>query len=548
MSEIRYLFRFRDLVASTIEEHQRVIKEQGACWWGWWKRPSEDSRSDIWNELEKITSTGESVEVGLFDSGGGKIYRAKVTGVVRPTESSAENTIKLLGDELKLVPPYYRDSPFSRAWMKITEIEGEPIEFFGLFSFAEAPKLPNYAGTTLDRFKGKRISGAEELRGMDTTIWRIRSSLPTDSSEQILLTVQAISEPISAEVISCKSDKILHLTDIHFAAGKNREQHVWRYDSELESARPTMVHAVTSELNDKKIGLVIISGDFTFIGSDEEFEEARTSISHLLGILDLSTDHLILVPGNHDIQWTTNEVYDHNAIVVEAPPRAKSNYEKFYRALMRHDPSKHLAMGRRFAVPCGITLEVCALNSSSLETGSHFLAGMGRIEEGAFADVAKGIGWGASRTLALRLLVIHHHLALTEDLEAADGYGKGYGLAVDAVRIQRLAARKGVHLALHGHKHRSFIWRSTIYELPEHTQTQYRLGELSIIGGGSVGSRETDGFSNYFNIISLDTGVVRLEIFRSMNRGSFGLIQEWSAQLSIEGGEGLRLGEWEKVR
>src|SRR5215471_18560971 len=109
-------------------------------------------------------------------------------------------------------------------------------------------------------------------------------------------------------------------------------------------------------------------------------------------------------------------------------------------------------MGRRFALPSGLIIEVCGINSSSLETGKNFLAGMGRIDEGAFAEVAQRLGWTTAETLALRLLIIHHHLALTEDLEPAEGYGKGYGLAVDAVRIQRMAAQYGVHLALHGHK------------------------------------------------------------------------------------------------
>jgi hypothetical protein len=76
MSEIRLLFRFRDLVAPTIEEHQRVIRERGWCWWGWWKRPSEDSRSDIWDDLAQQTSAGQTVEVGLFDSGSGSVYRS----------------------------------------------------------------------------------------------------------------------------------------------------------------------------------------------------------------------------------------------------------------------------------------------------------------------------------------------------------------------------------------------------------------------------------------------------------------------------------------
>ncbi len=308
-----------------------------------------------------------------------------------------------------------------------------------------------------------------------------------------------------------------------------------------------MVEAIASALDNRKIGLVIISGDFTFVGSQTEYNEATTAIRRLLGILDLSPDYLIIVPGNHDMRWSTDATYDYDAKVSQAPPQAKANYEQFYRGLMRHEPGRHLSMGRPFALPCGHMVEICALNSSSLEQGKNFLAGMGKIDEAAFAEAAQALGWNAKQSAALRLLVVHHHLALTEDLEPAESYGKGYGLAVDAVRVQRMAANKGVHLALHGHKHRSFIWRSTVYELPEFAHTEYRLGELSIIGGGSCGSIETEAFSNYFNLIALEPGSLSLDIFRSRQRGAFEVISEWRAGLSLEEG-GLKLAEWSKIR
>jgi 3',5'-cyclic AMP phosphodiesterase CpdA len=546
VSDIHYLFRFRDLVAKTIEEHRKVILEQKWCWWGWWKRPSEDSRSDIWSGLAEETKGGTSVEIALFDSGSGKVYRAKVSGVIEP---SSDGMVRVPDDQTSHIPSYYRESPFSRAWIKITDIDPKPIDFFGHYSFTEAPTLPTYTQATLKRFVDKRITSADELTGMDTTIWRIRPSKPSDPSEQILLSVRALSEPVSTEVVKCKSDDILHLTDVHFAGVENRDQHVWRYESE-GGARHTMVDAIATALGNRKIGLLIISGDFAFIGSTAEFDEAKTAVLRLLGILDLSVDHLIIVPGNHDIQWTTNKVYDPNAPVKvetpEAPEAAKANYAAFYRSLMRHEPNKTLSMGRRFALPCGLTIEICALNSSSLETGKKFLAGMGRIDEGAFADVAQMLGWTTASTLALRVLVIHHHLALTEDLEPEQGYGLGYGLAVDAVRVQRMAASKGVHLALHGHKHRSFIWRSSVYELPERAQLRYQLGELSIVGGGSGGSKETDGFSNYFNVIGVRPSELALEIFRSINTGAFEVFSKWNAELTLKKAEGLKLADWTK--
>jgi hypothetical protein len=223
MSEIRFLFRFRDLVAPTIKEHQRVINQLGWCWWGWWKRPSEDGRSDIWNDLATQTAGGKRVPVGLFDSGSGNVYETLVADVIKPsgaTGSAAEDTIRVPPEESEHVPPYYRESPFSRAWIKITRIEPRPIDFFGKYSFAEAPKLPNYSESLLRRFANKKIANAEELRGMDTTIWRIRPSLPADASEQILLSVQALTDSVSVDVVRCKADAILHLTDLHLSYGR----------------------------------------------------------------------------------------------------------------------------------------------------------------------------------------------------------------------------------------------------------------------------------------------------------------------------------------
>lgn len=204
-------------------------------------------------------------------------------------------------------------------------------------------------------------------------------------------------------------------------------------------------------------------------------------------------------------------------------------------------------MGRRYLLPNGMAIEICALNSSSLETGRQFLAGVGRVNEAAMEDVAVALGWKntSAESMALRLLMIHHHLALTEDLEPAAGYGRGFGLALDAVRVQRMAAKYGVQLAIHGHKHRSFLWRSSVFELPEHSQTKYFLGDLAIAGGGSAGSIETEGNSNYFNLMNFDSKAVKLSIYRAIKCGQFERIQDWEAPLSMGERKGkLSLGTW----
>ena len=195
-------------------------------------------------------------------------------------------------------------------------------------------------------------------------------------------------------------------------------------------------------------------------------------------------------------------------------------------------------------LPPGIVLDICALNSSSLEQGKNFLAGMGRVQESSFLDVVNELGWHESPGLALRLLALHHHLVPTEDLEVPGEYAKGFGMAIDAPRIQRLAARYGVQLALHGHKHRLFVWHSSIYELPEEAQPRWYQGGLSIVGGGSAGSPETDGGKNYFNLIDVKSDGVTLQAYRSKKLTTFEpLNNSWTARLSLRD-DRLTLEPW----
>jgi hypothetical protein len=548
--EIHFLFRFRDLVADTLEEHRQIIRAHHSCWWGWWKRPTEDARLKVWGRLEQQIASGSPARIGLFDSGSGLVFTALVSEVVPPIDARTPPVVSVPEGETHLIPEYYRRSPYSRAWMRLTRISERPIEFFGHYSLDEAPPLPFYNEEILSRFRGKVIQSSNELRGMDTTIWEVRERKPGDREEQIVLSTGAISSALSRETIDLQCDTILHFTDPHYAVGDFRHEHIWRLEGEAHGEGQSLAEAIEDALNKKQVGLVVITGDFTFTGAAEEFKEAARSIRKLFGILDIDQNRLVIIPGNHDITWTKkkNERYKEDAKVTEAPEAAKANYAAFYRELYGHEPDQTLAMCRRFMLPCGLALDICGLNSSSLETGKKFLAGMGRIQEHAFKKAANVLDWENPGSLALRVLATHHHLTLTENLEPAADYYRGFGIAVDAPRIMRMAAGYGTHLVLHGHKHRAFVWRSGVYELPEHTRERWRLGDVAILGGGSAGSVATEQNKNYFNLIDLSSEGIEVSMYRAENKGSFGVMQRWRAGFELDGAPPrLILRDWEPV-
>src|SRR5262249_24706953 len=145
---IRVLFRYRDLIAKTLDEHRKIISARHVCWWGWWKRPTEETREDVWDLLESEIRTNGTALIGLFDSGADNdavaVHSARVKKVLRPegTIASGIRAPALPSGENELIPEYYRTTPFSRAWMQIIEISKDPVPFFGQYSYEVAPPLP----------------------------------------------------------------------------------------------------------------------------------------------------------------------------------------------------------------------------------------------------------------------------------------------------------------------------------------------------------------------------------------------------------------------
>lgn len=546
----RYLFRYRNLLTTdTLGEHRKLIEEHGSCWWGWWQRPAEDERVALWAALEAEIARGP-VEVGLFDSEpgrGGMVHRATVSEIIKP---QGQRTPALPEGQALLVPEYYRATPFSSAWMRLTSIAVEPMrtdEFFGHYSFDRAPALAGIAHEDRERFVDKRVFDADELRSMDTTIWCVRPARVQDRRERILVARHQTTQALSDKPIPLRGSRILHLSDLHFATAKSkRNEHIWDLTGEGGSTlQQRIVHAVGAE---RDVGLVVISGDLTFLASSDEFYEAFRFVHALLGALGLGLDQLVVVPGNHDLAWTKNQEqeWQRDEPVTEAPAAARGAYRTFYERVFRHSAAEHLGMARRFVCPSGLVLDVGALNSSSLEQGQNWLAGMGRVDDGAFADIAKTLGWESGRaSMALRLLVHHHHLTPVEDVAPTSEFYRGFGMAADAKRTLRQAARHNVQLVLHGHRHQPFIETTNVYAELEHSETKWQLGRVGIIGAGSAGSTSVNNNDNYFNVLEVRDGQLGLQVFRARNREEFRLIQEWSVPIRLEAGQ-LELGDWSR--
>lgn len=547
-----YLFRYRNLLTdNTLTAHQGIINDHGACWWGWWQRPGEDARHDLWAALAQRVRNGP-VEIGLFnsdpdpDKGGGLVHMATVDKIIQPSTDSTAPTVP--ADEREWVPDYYREAPFSSAWLRLKNIHIDPIRrdsFFRKHSFARVPRLTGVDATDLERFVGKVVLDADELRSMDTTIWELRKAGKADSDARILTATTHASAAVDARPIPLRSNRILHISDLHFATTR-RNEHRWHLTNE---GTTTLQRQLAQTLTyGADVGLVVITGDLTHYASKDEFYEVFRFIHGLLGALKLGTDHLVMIPGNHDIAWTKQDaVWDPSLPVTEADEAATMNYREFYQRIYRHPAASHLGMARRFVCPNGVCLEIGGLNTSALATGANWLAGMGRVADGAFADVAAALNWTNHPSMALRMLALHHHVTVVEDVLPSSEFARGFGMAADAKKTLREAASRGVHLVLHGHRHLPYLDAENVYAPLQDTKTEWALGKIAIVGAGSAGSTSVHLHDNYFNVLELHPARVVLDIYRAASpegtRGEFELMKRWTATLRLDQHR-LTLGDW----
>ena len=95
-------------------------------------------------------------------------------------------------------------------------------------------------------------------------------------------------------------DKIswLHISDFHFRAGGD--------NFSQEVSCDALVRDIPSRLSDEfPLQFIVVTGDIAFSGKSGEYELASTFFASLLDTLGLDAGRLCIVPGNHDVDRST---------------------------------------------------------------------------------------------------------------------------------------------------------------------------------------------------------------------------------------------------
>jgi len=462
------VLRFRDLVEDTISEHRKVIEGDGYVWWGWWNKPEERIPRDTFTQfLETIKDNGH-LWVYLLHSGKRLLYKAQLVDIDVSETEAVKGCL-----EPEKSAGYYSGAEY-KAWFRVAEIEDVSPEEIREWSYDEVREFIDDPYST--RFQDKRVFSVQEMLNrrhrtiyflkpyekqhldhlieLVPSIGRVSFIVPPEKQRMEIVPPTEIRDFMTTPVYR-ESTYIVHLSDLHFSTKHHS------FTLEPDGVRRPLVTLLADDLKDvgkgKPPAAVIISGDLTWQGRPEEFDLAYDFINNLQSITGLEPQHFVIVPGNHDIQWSKQrgDKYHKEKKVTAVSEAAEKNYRQFFERTLACAPNAFFAMGRRYILGNYIAVDIVGLNSSRLEQ-KHF-AGYGYVGLEQVDKAAGAMGWQREdHRVRCRMLILHHHLAPVTPEEEVTTYDRIYSLTLDSGQLVYRTLELGVDLVAHGHMHQPF--------------------------------------------------------------------------------------------
>lgn len=213
-----------------------------------------------------------------------------------------------------------------------------------------------------------------------------------------------------------------------------------------------MMLGVLRQVNEAKPDLVIVPGDLTADGYEEQFRE----FARYLALVECP--RRVVIAGNHDCRNVGYVLFEH----IIGPRNTTATFD--------------------LDCDLGGPVKVVAVDSNipDLNDGE-----VGR-------DKVALIGSESSEPAALRIFVLHHHLV------SIPGSGRERNVVWDAGDVLQALRDSDVDLVLAGHKHVPYAWP---------------VAELLIAASGTAGSHRTRGGTPpSFNLISVSREAIEVTI------------------------------------
>lgn len=251
--------------------------------------------------------------------------------------------------------------------------------------------------------------------------------------------------------------QIAHIGDLHFGG----------------VADIPVVEALERLLPDLRPDAIVIGGDLSQRARHGEFQRGRAFAN-----LCRETAPVLVIPGNHDVQWWRRPLIPFGKAVV---------YDKF-RSYFGADVTPTLTIPGGAVIASALTAHGVAWGSLTLRVRD--IAVKGHLPKKEMERVAQLFAQ-ADPALA-RVLVLHHNLL-------RGGMSQRMGLARWR-RAQRRIVEAGTDVVLCGHDHEE--------------GAEVLDGKVTVSTAGTLSTRARGGRPVSFNLVTIDAAAVQVTFFR----------------------------------
>jgi len=502
MEEVYLVIRIGDFgTDDAISEHQDIIDKNDYAWGGWWAQSHEylPDNLNIINTL-KVTSQEKEIVLFLLNSETNKLYRVNVGDLRYSIEKK-----KIESPDKARTPEYYQNYPLL-LWFKMTKISN-PIKDRDINKYSYCDCLKEYKITdryNSDIYNKKIISSIAELSSQDRSLFFIRKSKNGDEEYKVsTLLTRGDKENIATNYKQINGNSIILLSDLHFS--DDISKHAFKnsklkkdYDKKLLSQ--AVYETIINEYGESKaedIAAAILAGDLTYRGTKTEFSEMKEFIIGLYNQYAMNMDQIIIVPGNHDINFGDKEG---ETEVDYAGFESKLNYIELYEDLYKVTPNDYLAIARKIILKNQLAIDIVGFNSNHLQQVEKRFQGMGFVGAEQIEMIEREMKWSKD-SYSYKILVLHHNIHPVEYIQKPE-FDYAYSTCLDAGLLSSFITRNKINLVIHGHKHQEHF-----IEVGYKTK-DCREGELfyyNTLGLGSAGSTELGhGISNSIALLDFN--------------------------------------------
>ncbi|MFZ4878418.1 SAV_2336 N-terminal domain-related protein [Janthinobacterium sp. Mn2066] len=229
--------------------------------------------------------------------------------------------------------------------------------------------------------------------------------------------------PVTAPLVTGNL-RILHLSDLH--AGEHQRQ-AWHERKEFGVAWDENLRTLNAHGG---VDMVCISGDLTWNGEPEHFEQLSVFLDRTLSVLGLTNSSVYAIPGNHDMavqQFTPLYTADSKDIFAKT-----SNYRRWASSYLGRNYDEANAP----YADCTVFANHGFVPVRVLEWGSSWTM-LNPASQGAAIEQLQGLLDERRRDSSACISILLSHIPLSAMPRAES--------------VERLLQKSGVHLVLHSH-------------------------------------------------------------------------------------------------